>query len=250
MTDAHSTDDASSDRFVPTVSKEVAERIRAWHERAYREGAGRSTDTFHYLGFSLVVPPDVQPITPMSHLLGEAVLAEVRPGERVLDMGTGSGVNAVLAASKGARVVAVDINPHAVQAARDNAQRNDVSHLIDARQSDVFSAVDEVFDLIVFDPPFRWFRPRDLREAATTDENYRAMTRFFRGARQHLTRDGRMLISFGTSGDLGYLKQLFEKGGFQYEEVARAAIVRDDWQVDYFTFRCSIDAAVDERERS
>ncbi|MFE0077799.1 hypothetical protein ACFWYW_53890 [Nonomuraea sp. NPDC059023] len=30
----------------------------------------------------------------MSHLLGEAVLNEVRPDDRVLDMGTGCGVNA------------------------------------------------------------------------------------------------------------------------------------------------------------
>jgi release factor glutamine methyltransferase len=58
----------------------------------------------------------------------------------------------------------------------------------------VFSNVDGAFDLIIFDPPFRWFAPRDLLEAATTDENYQALTRFFRQARQHLTHRGRMLI--------------------------------------------------------
>ena len=43
--------------------------------------------------FSMAVPPQVHPINPMSHLLGDAVRADVRPGERVLDMGTGCGVN-------------------------------------------------------------------------------------------------------------------------------------------------------------
>ncbi|MGH7722919.1 MAG: ABC transporter permease, partial [Candidatus Dormibacteria bacterium] len=75
-----------------------------------REGA--SAQTFDYLGRTIVVPPEVQPITGMSHLLGEAVLAEVRAGDRVLDMGTGSGVNAILAASTATSVLAVDISPH------------------------------------------------------------------------------------------------------------------------------------------
>jgi release factor glutamine methyltransferase len=50
------------------------------------------------------------PITGASHLLGQAVLADVRESDRVLDMGTGSGDNAILAASKANDVVAVDIN--------------------------------------------------------------------------------------------------------------------------------------------
>ena len=74
-----------------------------------------------YLGLSLVVPPHVFPPAPMSGLLGEAVLDEVRDDDRVLDMGTGSGVNAILAASRSTDVLGVDVNPHAVRAAVDNA---------------------------------------------------------------------------------------------------------------------------------
>ncbi|HET8660157.1 MAG TPA: class I SAM-dependent methyltransferase [Micromonosporaceae bacterium] len=174
--------------YTPTVSVEDAERIRRWHENAYRmaRAEGRSERTYTYLGLTLVVPPDVQPITGVSHVLGGAVLAEVRASDRVLGMGTGCGVNAILAASKGASVVAVDINPHAVAAARRNAERNGVADRIVIRHSDVFDDVDGVFDLIVFDPPFRWFTPRDLLESAITDAGYRAMTTFFRQARRHL----------------------------------------------------------------
>lgn len=230
---------ANSAGYVPTVSAEDAERIRQWHENAYRAahaeaGSGR---TFNYLGITLVVPPEVQPIMGLSHLLGQAVLEEVRENDRVLDMGTGSGVNAILAASKATDVVAVDINPHAVCAARENAERNGVADRVEARYSDVFSFVDGKFDLIIFDPPFRWFAPRDLLEAATTDENYQAMTSFFRNAKQYLTGKGRMLIFFGSSGDLGYLKRLADEEGFSMEVVAQQDLVKDDWRVDYFTFR-------------
>src|SRR5438445_12580899 len=112
------------------------------------------------------------PVSPMSHLLGEAVLFEVHEGERVLDMGTGSGVNAVLAANRGAEVLAVDTNPRAVDAARANAALNGVGDRVAVRHSDAFASVEGTCHLTVFDPPFRWLRPRDLVEPAVTDEHY------------------------------------------------------------------------------
>jgi release factor glutamine methyltransferase len=224
---------------VPTLSKEHVEQVRRWHERAYSEGRaeGRGEQSFEYLGTEIVVPPDVMPVTPMSHLLGAAVLAEVKTGERVLDMGSGSGVNAILAATKGARVLAIDINPHALAAAEANAERNGVADLVEVKYSDVFSEVEGTFDLVVFDPPFRWFRPRDMLEAAMTDEGYRAMTTFFRHLRSHLCPGGRALIFFGTSGDLGYLQQLVADCGFVSEVVAQDELTRDAWRVEYFAFR-------------
>lgn len=225
--------------YAPTIPPEHVEQIRKWHERAYAEGLALAQGdlVFDYLGLSLVVPPQVMPITPMSHHLGEAVLAEVYEGERVLDIGTGSGVNAILAATKGAKVLAVDINPRAVDAARANAERNGLADRIEVRESDVFSGVEGRFDLIVFDPPFRWFRPRSLFEAASTDEGYGAMTRFFREGRGYLSDVGRMLIFFGTSGDLGYLRNLMTEEGFSAEVIAHDELVREGWRVEYFTFR-------------
>lgn len=246
----HRTERMSGGRpYIPTVSEERAERIRRWHEDAYRaakaeagagSGGGR---TFAYFGRKIVVPPEVQPIMGMSHLLGESVFREAREGDRVLDMGTGSGVNAILAASKAEKVVAVDINPVALEATRENAARNGVADRIEVRESDVFAAVEGEFDLIIFDPPFRWFAPRDLLEAATTDEDYRAMTTFFREARRHLAPGGRMLVFFGSSGDLGYLKRLIGEGGFASEVVAEKALVKDGWRVEYFTFRLTVERA-------
>jgi release factor glutamine methyltransferase len=46
-----------------------------------------------------------------------------------------------------------------------------------------------------------------------------------------------MLIFFGTSGDLAYLKRLADEEGFTAQVVARQDLVKDDWRVDYFTFR-------------
>jgi release factor glutamine methyltransferase len=63
------------------------------------------------------------------------------------------------------------------------------------------------------------------------------MARFFRGAPAHLTPQGRVLIFFGTSGDLGHLRQLAQEEGFREEVVARGEVARDGQRVDYLTLR-------------
>ena len=219
------------------MSQERVRQVRAWHEANYESAEHTRGVTTTFMGRALVVPPEVHPPQGVSDMLANAVLAEVRTTDRVLDMGTGSGVNAILAASKSTHVVAVDVNPFAVRCARENAERNGVSDRIDVRESDVFGRVDGRFDLIVFDPPFRWFTPRDLRERATADENYTSLTAFFRDVGDHLTDHGRVLVFFGTSGDLAYLQHLIREARFHAETVASRELTRDSQTVSYFAYK-------------
>lgn len=223
--------------FRPTVSESDVRRIRDWHERAYAELQRTGPVTVSYLGLELVVPPDVFPPAPMSDLFSRVVLDEVRPTDRVLDMGCGSGSNALLAASTAAEVLAVDINPSAVACTSRNADANGVASRVEARQSDVFDDVEGRFDLILFDPPFRWFRPRDILEASITDENYEALTRFMTQVPDRLRDGGRVLLGFGTSGDLGYLLSLIDDVGLACEVLAERGLAKDGWEVDYYVYR-------------
>jgi len=76
----------------------------------------------------------------------------VQPGMGILDLGTGSGILAIAAAKLGAAsVLALDIDPLATKAARQNAAANRVEALVDVRQgglSEAEAATDS-FDLIV-----------------------------------------------------------------------------------------------------
>lgn len=73
----------------------------------------------------------------------------VRPGLRILDVGTGSGILAVAAAKLAARdVVATDIDPLAVQAARENVARNAVDARVRVQEGSLPTG-EGPFDLVV-----------------------------------------------------------------------------------------------------
>ena len=228
-----------------SLTAERLAELRRWHERAYRELSAPGERRMSYLGLELVVPAGVFPPTPTSDLLGRAVLAEARPGDRVLDMGTGSGVNAILAATVAADVLGVDVNPASVFAARCNAERNGVQAQFVV--SDVFDHVHGTFDLVIIDPPFRWFAPRDLVEAAITDENYSTASRFFAGVPQRLRPGGRVLLFFGTSGDQDHILALAAGSGLRAEVVATRELTQQDTTVVYSTFRLAAVAPLSPR---
>jgi ribosomal protein L11 methyltransferase len=59
----------------------------------------------------------------------------VRPEEAVLDLGCGSGILGIAAAKLGAaRVLALDVDPNAVKAARENAAANGVAPIVEVRE--------------------------------------------------------------------------------------------------------------------
>lgn len=190
----------------------------------------------YYLGLELLIPKDV--FAPGARgSFHPAVRDEVKPSDRVLDMGTGSGIVAILAAARSLDVVAVDVNPKAVEAARANAVLNHVADRITFAVSDVFEAVEGSFDLIIFDPPFRWFKARDLLELSHADENYRALRAFMGEVRRRLRPGGRILLNFGTSGDIDYLYHLIDAAGLKKEVLATNEVVTEDLTVTYYVFR-------------
>lgn len=228
------------EEYTPSMSQEDIDRIARWHERAYaRMSSLRSDVVFSLFGLAITVPPGVFPPVD-ADLLGAAVRDETRPGDRVLDMGTGSGFYALVAAQTTEHVVALDINPAAVDAASVNAARNGLLDRVSCSVSDLYGAVDGKFDLIVYNPPFRWFAPRDLVEAASTDESYASLRRFMRETPAHLSPGGRVLVHFGTSGDLAYLRELIDAHDFEEETVAEHELTQDDHTVSYVVLRLTL----------
>src|SRR5205085_7369665 len=74
--------------------------------------------------------------------------------DSALDIGTGCGVQALLAARHARGVTAIDINPRALEFGRFNALLNGFPD-VEFRQGDLFEPVEgESFDLVVCNPPY------------------------------------------------------------------------------------------------
>lgn len=148
-------------------------------------------------GLRLQVPPGV--LDPVLFRSGawfaRQVARRVRTGQRLLDLGCGSGVVGLLAARAGATVVAVDIEGPAVEAARRNG-------LQDVRQGDLFTPVrGESFDLIAFNPPYLRGRPhgrlpaaRSLSAALYGGDDLDVVRTFAREVGAHLAPGGVALV--------------------------------------------------------
>lgn len=120
-----------------------------------------------------------------------AWLTPRRPRRRALDIGTGNGIQALLAAAHCDEVVATDINPRAVDLARANAARNGIAN-VDVRAGDLFEPVaGERFDLIVANPPFVVSPDNDLR---FRDGDADLCARLVGGVADHLADGGLAVV--------------------------------------------------------
>jgi len=137
--------------------------------------------------------------------------------EKVLEIGTGTGIIALHAAKNGAVVTAVDKNQEAVKNAIENAEKNRIN--VDIKQSDLFSNVDGTFDVIIFNPPYL---PSDKMEGAWEggEGGIEIAEKFLEGARQHLSPGGRIYIILSTLGNIKKLIGNFEHL-YNFEEVGR-----------------------------
>ena len=127
--------------------------------RAAREPFQHIAGKQEFYGLDFLVTPDVLIPRHETELIVERaieMLAEHK-APRFLEIGVGSGCIsvAILTHSPGATALAVDISEPAINIARQNAEMHNVSGRLAVIASDVFENVpDELFDLIVSNPPY------------------------------------------------------------------------------------------------
>lgn len=176
--------------------------------RAAREPLQYILGETEFMGLTFHVEPGVLIPRADTEILVEKALAWMKPGARVLDIGTGSGAIAVSLAKLGrqAQVTAVDVSDRALEIARRNAERNGAA--VEFVKSDCFSALKgRKYDMIVSNPPYisedemRGLMPEVTREpelalfgGADGLDFYR---RISREAPEYLNEGGCLLFEIG-----------------------------------------------------
>jgi release factor glutamine methyltransferase len=140
----------------------------------------------------------------------------VTEDDTVLDMGTGCGILAVLAAEKAKSVLAVDVNPYALECAGRNAENNGVKERIEFRHGDLFQTINpnESFSLILFNAPYLPSEPDEekswIGKAWAGGRNGRKiLDRFIMDTPNFLAAGGRIQLVQSSLSDVKRTKEMF-----------------------------------------
>ncbi len=135
-----------------------------------------------------------------------------------LDVGTGSGIQAIAAARnpKVTKVTAIDVNPKALAYAKENARNAGVESKITFVESDLFSALKGKFDTIAFNPPYLPSSEEYSSDIALESgkSGREATERFLEKFQEHLKPEGIVLLLQSNLSGWKKTKKALEAKGF------------------------------------
>jgi release factor glutamine methyltransferase len=121
----------------------------------------------------------------------------------VLDMGTGSGFQAVIAARKPNvnHVLAVDINLNALNEAKKRVRKNNLEGKISVKKSNLFENISEKFNWIIFNPPYLSAETSiEINEKSWAGGKIGSelISRFLNEAKHYLIENGSILLIYSS----------------------------------------------------
>ena len=214
----------------------IAERIAALARRRVEERIPLAylLGSAWHAGLEFRVSPDVLvPRSPLAELVehGFQPWIDLNDGDRILEVGTGSGCIAIAAAvhNPGIAVDATEISPAALAIARDNVARHAVADRVRLLEADLFPAGSERYRVIMSNPPYV-----PTGELASLPAEYRhepagaldggrdgldPARRLLAGAGARLTADGILIVEVGETA--AALEALYPKVPWTWLEFER-----------------------------
>lgn len=179
------------------------------------------TRTYQYKDIVLEIPSQVfhPGFFHSTHLLLKFISAKSLSGRSVLELGAGSGLLSVFAAKKGAKVVASDINPVAINYLKKNTERNGVHP--DIIHSDLFQNIPlQSFDLILINPPYYKKHPSShLDHAWYCGENGEYFQHLFQSLRTYIHKGSEVLMVLCDGCDMEMIRSFALQDHFEMKLV-------------------------------
>lgn len=175
-------------------------------------------------GFTFTVRPTV--FNPADFISSKVFISYIKTldlkGCKILDMGSGSGVVSIIAASKGADCIACDINPVAIRCITENALQNNFSKQVIAVESDLFESLRNIYhsdyDIIFFNPPYYKGNPNNNFERAFKGgPKLEVIDRFLTDAKNFLAPSGRLCLLISSDMDLDDFYNRLKNTGYSYK---------------------------------
>jgi release factor glutamine methyltransferase len=173
-----------------------------------------------YRGKIIHLLPHVYEPAEDSFLLVDALIDNINDGDRVLELGCGSGIVSLFAQNRASFVVVTDLNPHAVRCASKNG--------LNTVRTDLFEGIKGQFDLIVFNPPY--LPTSDEERLSGWDslmleggKNGRQnIERFIDGLGDYLSPKGRVLLLVSSLTGIKEVCLIMNNAGFFVEIISRS----------------------------
>jgi release factor glutamine methyltransferase len=168
----------------------------------------------------------VYPVQEDTLLLLGAVIGELKKRDWVLEVGTGSGYIASTVKTIAPKVITTDINPHAIQMARERG--------VDVVRTDLMDGLCGPFDLVICNPPYlptaEAERINDWLERALDGgpTGRRVIERFAKEVKRVLSEKGRILLLVSSLTGIETVQELFSYQGFQGKIICKIQIEGED----------------------
>lgn len=142
-----------------------------------------------------------------------------------LELGCGSGIISLFAASKGANVTSSDINQIAIDELKEASIKNEIS--VNVVYSDLFENLsDQQFDYIIINPPYYPKAPQNDKERAWfCGENFEYFEKLFAQLPQHIAPNTWMILSEDC--EIEHIKQLAKNNGLTFELIFEKSVVKE-----------------------